>query len=121
MKLSNFASILNRYKAVFFDAFGVLKNYNGVIKGIEHTFDHLAANGMEYFVLTNDSSRSPELLAAKYRDSGIEAINTDHIISSGMLAREYFKQTERRAGGLHGHRKVGLLPGGNGAGRHSHF
>lgn len=90
MKLSNFASVVSKYKAVFFDAFGVLKNYNGVIKGIEHTFDFLAANGMEYFVLTNDSSRSPELLAAKYREAGIEAINTDHMISSGMLAREYF-------------------------------
>lgn len=95
MKKTDFASILPKYKAIFFDAFGVLKNYNGVIKGIDRTFDYLAEQQMEFFVLTNDSSRSPKLLADKYRLGGIDAINTDHMISSGMLAREYFKHKLR--------------------------
>jgi len=95
MKKSDFAAILPKYKAVFFDAFGVLKNYNGVIEGIDRTFKYLAENKMEFFVLTNDSSRSPELLAEKYRDVGINVINTDHMISSGMLAREYFRHKLR--------------------------
>lgn len=95
MKKSDFATVLPRYKAVFFDAFGVLKNYNGIISGIGRTFDYLAEHGMEFFVLTNDSSRSPELLAEKYRMAGINAINTDHMISSGMLAREYFRHKLR--------------------------
>lgn len=95
MKKSEFADILPKYKAVFFDAFGVLKNYNGVIAGIDRTFAYLAEHGIEFFILTNDSSRSPELLAEKYRTAGIEAINTDHMISSGMLAREYFRHKLR--------------------------
>lgn len=95
MKKTAFSDVLPKYKAVFFDAFGVLKNYNGMIEGIERTFDYLAEKGMEFFVLTNDASRSPELLAEKYRSAGINAINTDHMISSGMLAQQYFKHKLR--------------------------
>ena len=95
MKKKEFATVLPKYKAVFFDAFGVLKNYRGIIQGIDRTFKYLAEREMEFFVLTNDSSRSPELLAEKYKDVGINVINTDHMISSGMLAREYFRHKLR--------------------------
>ena len=91
MKTVNFRSIVTNYKAVFFDAFGVLKNHKGVIPGIENTFDFLDERGIDYYVLTNDASRSPEELARAYQVKGIASITTEKIVSSGMLAHDWLK------------------------------
>ena len=91
MRTKSFRSVVRNYKAVFFDAFGVLKNHKGLIPEIEKTFEYLERKGIYYYVLTNDSSRSPEELARWYREKGLNYITTDKILSSGMLAMEYFK------------------------------
>ena len=89
MKTEDFKSIVTRYKAVFFDAFGVLKNHNGIIPGIEKTFKFLDDCNIAYYVLTNDASRSPEELALGYQRKGISSLTADKIISSGMLTRNW--------------------------------
>ncbi len=91
MRTKSFRSVVREYKAVFFDAFGVLKNHKGLIPGIENTFEYLDRKGIKYYLLTNDSSRSPEMLAKWYQDRGIFQVTTDKILSSGMLAMEFFK------------------------------
>ncbi|MHA7111586.1 HAD-IIA family hydrolase [Sunxiuqinia elliptica] len=91
MKTKDFRSIVTNYKAVFFDAFGVLKNHKGIIPGVENTFDFLDEQGIDYYILTNDASRSPEALAQVYQDKGMVGITTDKIISSGMLAHDWLK------------------------------
>jgi HAD superfamily hydrolase (TIGR01450 family) len=91
MRTKSFRSVVRNYKAVFFDAFGVLKNHKGLIPDIEKTFEYLERKGIYYYVLTNDSSRSPEELARWYQNKGLKYITTDKILSSGMLAMEYFK------------------------------
>ena len=89
MQLADFKTVASPYKVVFFDAFGVLKNSEGILPGIEHTFDWLRETGKTFYVLTNDASRSPQELAESYYRQGLHAITPDRIISSGMLAREY--------------------------------
>jgi len=91
IRTKSFKSIVKNYKAVFFDAFGVLKNHQGLIPGIANTFDYLDKKGIKYYLLTNDSSRSPEMLAKWYQDRGIWQVTSDKILSSGMLAMEFFK------------------------------
>ncbi len=91
MRTKSFRSVVRNYKAVFFDAFGVLKNHTGLIQDIDKTFEYLERKGIYYYVLTNDSSRSPEELARWYQEKGLKYITTDKILSSGMLAMEYFK------------------------------
>jgi len=91
MRTKSFRSVVKNYKAVFFDAFGVLKNYKGLIPTIENTFEYLEDKGIYYYILTNDSSRSPDALAKWYQDRGLHYITTDKILSSGMLAMEFFK------------------------------
>jgi HAD superfamily hydrolase (TIGR01450 family) len=91
MRTKSFRSIVNNYKAVFFDAFGVLKNHSGLIPGIINTFEYLDKKGIKYYILTNDSSRSPEMLAKWYQERGVWQVTSDKILSSGMLAMEYFK------------------------------
>jgi len=87
--VSDFKTILDQYKIIFFDAFGVLKNYHGLVPGIEKTFDYITRQNKEYYIVTNDASRSPQQLADSYHKLGLHAITPDRIISSGMLAKEY--------------------------------
>ena len=89
MILDNFKSVISKYDVIFFDAFGVLKTYNGLIPGIEKTFAYLNDKGKDFYVVTNDASRSPEQLAESYVKMGITDVTAERIISSGMLAREY--------------------------------
>lgn len=88
-RIDNFKSIIDKYKVVFFDAFGVLKNYEGLLPGIERTFAYLKQQGKEYYIVTNDASRSPAQLAETYHRGGLKFINPDRIVSSGMLTKEY--------------------------------
>jgi len=91
MRTKSFRSVVRNYKAVFFDAFGVLKNHQGLIPNIINTFEYLDKKEIKYYILTNDSSRSPEALAKWYQDRGVWHITSDKILSSGMLAMEFFK------------------------------
>lgn len=91
MRTKEFKSVVKKYKAVFFDAFGVLKNHKGIIPGIENTFRYLDEKGIDYYILTNDASRNPEALSHFYVRNGINCITPDKIISSGMLAMEFLK------------------------------
>jgi HAD superfamily hydrolase (TIGR01450 family) len=89
MQTRSFKSVLANYKVVFFDSYGVIRNYNGLIPGIEKTFSRLDAQQKNYYVITNDSSRSPQLLEASFHQSGLKSITQPKIISSGMLAKEF--------------------------------
>ncbi len=89
MQIRNFKSVLSDYKVIFFDSYGVLRNYNGLIPGIEQTFLWLTAQHKNYYIITNDASRSPTLLEASFHKSGLKAVTQDKIISSGMLAKEF--------------------------------
>ncbi len=91
MNLHDFKTIAAQYKVIFFDSFGVLKTYNGLIPGIDNTFRFLAEHDIDFYVLTNDASRGPRELATYFSSRGIEGITEDKIISSGMLAREYLR------------------------------
>lgn len=89
MHIDDFKTVADRYEIIFFDAFGVIKNYHGLVPGIEKTFEYLDQTGKEYYIVTNDASRSPQQLAESYHKRGLMAITQDKIISSGMLAKEY--------------------------------
>jgi len=89
MKFLDFETIASQYDAFFFDAYGVLKDSSGLVAGIEKTFEWLEANDKGYLIITNDASRSPDLLAEAYHSKGLHAINADRIVSSGMLAKEF--------------------------------
>ncbi|MBA4849899.1 HAD-IIA family hydrolase [Emticicia sp. BO119] len=92
MQIHDFKSVVANYKVIFFDAYGVLKNYNGLIPGVEKTFQYLRETNKEFYILTNDASRKPRQLADSYHNLGISDIVQDNIISSGMLAMDYLKQ-----------------------------
>lgn len=88
-RVENFKTIIDKYNVIFFDAFGVLKNYQGLVPGIHDTFEYLKQQRKEFYIVTNDASRSPKQLAASYHRMGLHAITPESIISSGMLTKEY--------------------------------
>ncbi|RFZ94091.1 HAD-IIA family hydrolase [Mucilaginibacter conchicola] len=90
-RIEDFKSIIDRYDIVFFDAFGVLKTHSGLLPGIERTFEYLAAQGKEYYIVTNDASRSPAQLAESYHKKGLHFVDANRIISSGQLTKEYLE------------------------------
>lgn len=59
--------------------------------GIERTFEYLEQQKKEYYIVTNDASRSPGQLAQSYHDKGLYAVTSDRIISSGQLTKEYLE------------------------------
>ena len=88
MQISEFRDLALKYDAIFFDAFGVLKNHKGLIEGVVETLNFLNDNKIPYYILTNDASRSPQQLALSYSQLNVP-VNSNVIISSGMLAAEY--------------------------------
>ncbi|MEM9832419.1 MAG: TIGR01459 family HAD-type hydrolase [Bacteroidota bacterium] len=89
MHTQSFKAIAGQYKVIFFDAFGVLKNYEGLIDGVKKTMDYLHERDIGFYVLTNDASRSPVELSESFQRLGLTDITSNKIISSGMLAQEY--------------------------------
>ncbi|MCR6721590.1 MAG: HAD-IIA family hydrolase [Chitinophagaceae bacterium] len=87
--MKDFKSLLSNYKVIFFDSYGVIRNYNGLIPGIRQTFEWLQNESKPYYIITNDASRSPDLLAEKLHANGLDLIKPSQIISSGMLAKEF--------------------------------
>jgi HAD superfamily hydrolase (TIGR01450 family) len=89
IQTQNFKDIVDQYKVIFFDAFGVIKNYRGLVPGMDKTFAYLESQKKRYYIVTNDASRSPIQLADSFHKIGLTTIKYGHIISSGMLAKEY--------------------------------
>ncbi|MEZ4288662.1 MAG: HAD-IIA family hydrolase [Polyangiales bacterium] len=85
----SFRTIVAKYRFVFFDAYGVLKNFSGIIDGVPEVISRLKEEGKELFVVTNDASRSPEKMSDSYGSNGTPMIPPERFISSGMIAHDY--------------------------------
>jgi HAD superfamily hydrolase (TIGR01450 family) len=95
--LDSFRELADNYQVIFFDAYGVLKNFGGVIDGVLDVLADLKAEGKELFVVTNDSSRSPKKMSQLYvHPEAGELFPEDRIVSSGMLARDFLRAKVRR-------------------------
>jgi HAD superfamily hydrolase (TIGR01450 family) len=94
--LSPFSSLIEPYKVIFFDAYGVLKNARGVMQGVPDLLSWLIKQGKDLYVITNDASKSPTQMAAAYThpDHGI-LIPASKNISSGLLAKDFLRSKVR--------------------------
>ena len=91
-----FVSWPSNYSTIFFDAYGVLKNFEGVIDGVLDVLAELKRGGKELFIVTNDASRSPKKMSHTYvHDELGEIFPEDRIISSGLLARDFLRAKVR--------------------------
>jgi len=89
-----FKDLIEKYEALFFDAYGVLNDAGGVLPGVHETLRYLNKINKTYFIVSNDSSNMPNAIARKYRDQdGTALVREDQIVCSGMIAAEYLTQT----------------------------
>lgn len=88
----SFLSLATRFKAVFLDSYGVLKNYNGLIDGVQSSIDYIRSHDIAIRILTNDASRSQEQQAESFERSGLKGIETHEIVTSGMMAKNFLQQ-----------------------------
>ncbi len=87
----SFLSLAVRFKAVFLDSYGVIKNYNGLINGAQDTIDFLRKKGIAIRILTNDASRSQEQQAESFSNLGLKGIELHEIVTSGMMAKQFLQ------------------------------
>lgn len=91
MERVQFQNIAKNYKAVFLDSYGVLKNHQGLISGVQETINFIREEGLELRVLTNDASRSQEQQVQVFEEIGLKGLKQQEIITSGMLARQFLE------------------------------
>ena len=92
MDVVSFRETAEKYSVIFLDAYGVLKSASGLIEGALDVVRSLIDEGKEVFVVTNDSSRSPESMAERYNaQAGSELLPAERYISSGLLCSEYLE------------------------------
>lgn len=92
----SFTQVVEPYKVVFFDAYGVLKNSRGVIPGVADTLLWLQRSGRDIYVVTNDASKSPDQMAQSYvHPTYGSLLSASRIISSGLLAKDFLRSKVR--------------------------
>ena len=89
MEFTSFKSLMGNYKAIFFDSYGVLKNYSGIIENAQQTLELARAQGIAVRVLTNDASRGPDQLCDSFHFMGLSGMVPSEIITSGMMAKDF--------------------------------
>jgi len=91
IELTEFRQLATGFKAVFLDSYGVLKNYRGLIDGVQSTIDFIREQNIILRILTNDSSRSQEQQADSFATLGLKGIDPSEIITSGMMAKQFLQ------------------------------
>ncbi|MDX1642487.1 MAG: TIGR01459 family HAD-type hydrolase, partial [Balneolaceae bacterium] len=87
----SFKSTVKNFKAVFLDSYGVLKNHQGLISGVEDSIEYIREQNISLRVLTNDASRSQKQQVEVFEQLGLKGLKEEEIITSGMLARQFLE------------------------------
>jgi HAD superfamily hydrolase (TIGR01450 family) len=88
MQIEPFLEVASRYRAVFFDSYGVLRVGDEVLPGVAEALAGLSEAKIPYWVLTNDASRNREGVAAAF--GGL--IPTERFVSSGLMLIDYLRR-----------------------------
>ena len=86
-------AIFDHYDAVFFDAYGVLVDGIDALPNAEHLVNIMNASTMNYFIVTNDASKSIESLSNKFQSQGMR-IPVERIVNSGSLISGYYRDED---------------------------
>ena len=92
-KLSSFDEIIDKYDGFFFDAFGVLVDGDGPLKGAKKALEKLKEKNKPYWIVSNGASKSSARALARYRELGF-TLKDDGVITSGSLLTDYYKKNE---------------------------
>jgi len=82
--------LIERYKVLLFDAYGVLVHTSGAMPGASELIRNLNQMPKPYYILTNDASKLPATAARRYQCYGLD-IEPARILTSGGRIKEYFR------------------------------
>lgn len=91
----SFLSLLDQYKVIWLDSYGVIKNHRGLIPNVQQTIDAIYNRGIELNVLTNNAARSPERQSKRFEQQGLQGIKPEQIVTSGMMAQQFLENKVR--------------------------
>jgi len=91
----NLDGLLERYRVLLLDAYGVLVTSTGILPGAVELIERLNREGREYSIVTNDASRLPETYERRFRAVGLE-ISAERVITSGSLLERHFREARLR-------------------------
>ncbi|MEM6319409.1 MAG: HAD-IIA family hydrolase [Bacteroidota bacterium] len=91
MQKVNFISLLQNYKVIFLDSYGVLKNHRGLINGVPQIIETIRTSRKLLRILTNDASKSASRQVEKFAKQGLSGLQESEIITSGMMAKMFLK------------------------------
>ena len=77
------------YDAILLDAYGVLVDATGVLPHAQAFVQALVAQNKPFFIVTNDASRLPAAIAARFASLGLPIAAAQIITSVGLLAAHY--------------------------------
>ncbi len=83
--------LLDRYRVLLLDAYGVLVTSTGALPGAVELIGRLNREGREYSIVTNDASRLPETIARRFQGFGLE-VAAERVITSGSLLEGHFRE-----------------------------
>ncbi|ORY05236.1 2-phosphoglycolate phosphatase [Basidiobolus meristosporus CBS 931.73] len=83
-------AFIDRYDTFLFDCDGVLWQGKHALEGIRETLDLLRSRGKRLFFVTNNSTKSRDEYAAKFKSLGLTATR-DEIFSSAYASAYYIK------------------------------
>lgn len=86
---TSFLSVIDKYKAIFLDSYGVVRNHRGLIPDVQSTIDAIRERGIALRILTNNAARSPERQADRFERQGLRGILPAEIVTSGMMASQF--------------------------------
>lgn len=89
--LIDISSLIDHYEALFFDSFGVLVDGVDALPGAIELVDRMNSDDVNYFVVTNDASKSIASRIETLNQQGFK-IASDRIVNSGSLLAGYFTQ-----------------------------
>ena len=92
MSYPSFFDVAKDFKVIMLDSYGVIKNYKGLIEGTVETVNWIKNEGKTFRILTNDASRSQLQQQQSFARLGLENIELDEIITSGMMAKQFLEQ-----------------------------
>ena len=85
------AAIAEDVDTVLLDCDGVLWNGDTIIEGVPETLDSFRQAGKRLLFITNNSTKSRAMAAAKFERLGIQGVGAEDIITSGFAAAKYLQ------------------------------
>jgi HAD superfamily hydrolase (TIGR01450 family) len=92
MDFPSFFEVAKDFKVIMLDSYGVVKNHNGLISGVEKTISWIKSENKTFRLLTNDASRSQQQQMQSLASLGLPGIELHEIVTSGMMARQFLEQ-----------------------------